>query len=485
MGDRRLAAAMRIGRVPVLLALGGIAALAGGLHFANAIHSYLAAAPTELVGLGVAAIMAFAMTAGTAYVRLLQQKQHATAALDNMSQGLAMFDATGTLVLSNKRFSAMYNLPAGWLRPGMTIRALLEQRIKSGQFRGDPAARSAELMARMRAGKVIKEMREVADGRCFSITNWPAAGGGWVSTHDDVTDQRREEQERTRLSALEQRRITIERAVETFRTRSEGALRLVADNGEALRKTAEGLFAASNKTSQRADGAVQSSNDASTNVATAASAAEELFSSFAGLSQLLAQTHGLVEQAVDEAGVTNNQMDELARAAQKIGDVVELIQDIAGQTNLLALNATIEAARAGEAGRGFAVVASEVKSLAVQTGKATEEVTQLIAAVQGSAAKAVEAIRRIATRMQNISGLAAGATAAVREQDAATDTIKQNVASAAAGTRETVSVLEVVAGSATETRASAETVLTASTAVATAAKALRADVEEFLRAVAA
>ena len=127
--------------------------------------------------------------------------------------------------------------------------------------------------------------------------------------------------------------------------------------------------------------------------------------------------------AAGEAGVTNDQIGALANAAQKIGDVVKLIQDIAGQTNLLALNATIEAARAGETGRGFAVVASEVKSLAVQTAKATEEIASQIAGVQTSTWTAVYAIGRIADRMQEINTHTAAVAAAVQQQNAATGEI--------------------------------------------------------------
>ncbi len=135
--------------------------------------------------------------------------------------------------------------------------------------------------------------------------------------------------------------------------------------------------------------------------------------------------------AVSEAQATDGEIEALAAAAQKIGDVVKLIRDIAGQTNLLALNATIEAARAGEAGRGFAVVASEVKTLAVQTANATEDIAGQILAVQSSTTGAVEAIRRIAERMQEINGYTSSVAASVEQQSAATGQISCNVASAA------------------------------------------------------
>ncbi len=145
---------------------------------------------------------------------------------------------------------------------------------------------------------------------------------------------------------------------------------------------------------------MQAFNEASANVETAAVAADELSRSIAEISRQLTHTTNIVGLATSEARATDGEIGGLADGAQKIGDVVKLIRNIAGQTNLLALNATIEAARAGEAGKGFAVVASEVKSLAVQTAKATEDIANHILAVQDSTSAAVEAIRQIAARMR-------------------------------------------------------------------------------------
>ncbi len=182
---------------------------------------------------------------------------------------------------------------------------------------------------------------------------------------------------------------------------------------------------------------------------------------------------------------TNAQITGLAAAAQKIGDVVELIRNIAGQTNLLALNATIEAARAGEAGRGFSVVASEVKSLAVQTAKATEDISAQILSVQDSTGSAVAAIQRITERMREIDRAASAVSISVDQQKAATSEIAHSVASAAQGTSGIVGVLTQVAGAAVETRQSAETVLDTSGAVDKALAHLRAEVEAFLAKAAA
>ena len=209
-------------------------------------------------------------------------------------------------------------------------------------------------------------------------------------------------------------------------------------------------------------------------------AADELVSSIAEINRQVDQTNEVVRVAVSEAQSTNDEIAALTQTAQKIDDVVKLIQDIAGQTNLLALNATIEAARAGESGRGFAVVASEVKSLAVQTAKATEEIASQIEAVQASTKGSVDAIHRITARMQEINRNTSAVAASVEQQSAATGQISLNVTTAAQGSDVVATALGKVAGAATQTRASAQTVLEASQAVMSTVARLHAEVSDFL-----
>jgi methyl-accepting chemotaxis protein len=276
----------------------------------------------------------------------------------------------------------------------------------------------------------------------------------------------------------------IDTAITAFRPKIESLLTSVSDNAVSLAQTATSLFSASSQTTQRAESAAAAFHEASTNVETAAVAADELARSIAEISRQLSHATNIVDQAAGEARSTDEQITSLATGAQKIGDVIKLIRDIAEQTNLLALNATIEAARAGEAGKGFAVVASEVKSLAVQTAKATEDIASHIQGVQGSTSAAVDAIRQIAERMQEINQYTTAVASSVEEQNAATGEISHNVAGAAAGTNHVVTVLGEVSGAAADTRSSAEIVLGASKTVSSAVSDLRGEVEDFLKKVA-
>ena len=472
-----------------MVALAGFASFAVSfalLHFVLPVPVTSISEPVaSLFFAAVVGLLVMAITTAIFARKLRVDNLRMRVAINNMSQGLCMFDGNERLVICNQRYMEMYKLSGDIVKPGCTLQSLLEYRIHNGSFSRDPIDYRRELTSAMAAGQTTTTEVKSVDGRSISIINRPMSDGGWVATHEDITDRRDAERERISMQEQQQRRAMIEQAIASFRKRVEDHLKTVAEGAKAMRSTAGTLFSNSGQTSQSADGAVSTSNEASSNVETAAVAADELSGSINEIGRQLARTTDIVRAAVSEAHGTNHQITALAQAAQKIGDVIKLIRAIAGQTNLLALNATIEAARAGEAGKGFAVVASEVKSLAVQTAKATEDISKLIMAVQAATTSAVSAISRISGRMQEIDSCATAVSAAVEEQSAATGEISQNVASASDGAKVVVSVLGEVSGAAAQTRQSAESVLTASQAVEAAAAELRTEVEGFLSRVAA
>src|ERR1700690_1402264 len=408
---------------------------------------------TALTAVLAAAVSQIAMGLTGAMLTRRQSREieQVRTAIDSMAQGLCMFDAAERLVVCNAQYYKMYELTPADVKPGSTLSEVLAKRVAKGTFARDPQEYRKEFLTAVGLGRTIVHEVKSKGGHLLLVTNHPMKGGGWIGTHEDITERRAAQQHRPAQDDPEDNRAVIENAISAFRERAENLLRTVADSAGEMRATPAGLLNASGHTSKRAESAVQTSNEASTNVETAAVAADELSSSIAEIGRRLNQTTEAIRVAVGEAQVTNQDIGALAQGARKIGDVTKLIRNIAGQTNLLALNATIEAARAGEAGRGFAVVASEVKSLAVQTAKATENISSQIMEVQNSTGKAVEAIGRIAHRMQEIDTYTSAVAASVQQQSAATGEISQNVTSAADGAKLIVPVLSEVAGAPTET----------------------------------
>ncbi len=286
------------------------------------------------------------------------------------------------------------------------------------------------------------------------------------------------------MSEQEARRAVVDDAIGWFRGSVEGVLKTLTESVAAMKSTATVLSTTSKETTAHTTGAVRTSNEAFSGVESAAAAADELSKSIAEINRQLVSASDVVGAATAEAQTTNAVIGDLAQAAQKINDVVKLIQNVAGQTNLLALNATIEAARAGTAGKGFAVVASEVKALAVQTAKATDVIASQISAVQSSTQSAVRAIGSVTNRMEEIRLFTSAIATSVDQQNAATSEISNNVTAAATGTRSVVGVLQRVSTAIADMHSSADTVLTASNAVEKAANSLRESVDGFLRKVA-
>jgi methyl-accepting chemotaxis protein len=476
----------------VLVVAAGVAGFVAGVigYFTFGVDwivSLLTEAPAPVAATATALPVAFGLAViGGLFVNANRRAQTRLlrSALNNMTQGLCMFDSAARLTLCNARYLEMYGLQPEQGRPGTPLRELLAHRQAAGRFNGDAAQYVSDCLKRAAEQRTETRTSSI-DGRLITVVSRPLPNRGWVATHMDVTDQLSVETERDSLRQREERRHVTDAAIAAFRARVESVLKTVGQSAVAMKSAATTLLKTSDLTLQRAEGAVNGSNEASLNVETAATAATELAASITEISRQLTQAKDVVQGAVTDAGTTNEDIAGLARIAQKIGDVVKLIQNIAGQTNLLALNATIEAARAGDAGRGFAVVASEVKSLAVQTSKATEEITREILSVQSSTTSAVAAIRDITQRMRDINHYTSSVAGSVEQQEAATGEISRNVASAAAGAKAVVAALDDVAGGVTQTRSSAQTVLTATEEVEKATDKLRAEVEEFLGTVAA
>ena len=285
------------------------------------------------------------------------------------------------------------------------------------------------------------------------------------------------------VEARETQNRSFDHAVEDFHDSAERVIQIVDSMATQLQDTADGLAHAAAEAATQAASAASASTQTSDSVQTVAAAAEELSCSIEEISRQVKSTSAAIEKADEITLRSAREIETLAEAGQKIGDVVGLIQAIAGQTNLLALNATIEAARAGEAGRGFAVVASEVKTLATQTAKATEEIALQIGAIQSSTSKAVGSIQDVSHAMSDIRAVAGLIAQAVEQQSAATHEISQGAQQAASGTVRLASSVSVVDRAIGQTHDSAEAVSSASAKLTSESGRLEEEMQKFLLAL--
>ena len=348
-----------------------------------------------------------------------------------------------------------------------------------GNLIARPVIAMAEALRRLASGDLSIETPFV--GRRDEIGAIADALGVFKETAlaaEKMTAEREE-----RRAQRERRAQELDERARAFDHEVTGVLNTVAAAAAELQSTATTMTDAAEQTSQQSSAAMSAAEEAAVNVNTVAAAAEQLASSVEEIGRQAVMSKKVADQAVDEAAKTNRSVRSLADASQKIGAVIALINNIASQTNLLALNATIEAARAGEAGRGFSVVANEVKSLATQTAKATEEITEQIGGMQEATGAAVHAIEAIGTTIGNISSISSSIAAAVEEQGTATSEISRNVQQAATGTSAVSRNISGVAGTAKSTGGAAHHVLEASTRLSEQADALRAQVDGFLSAV--
>ncbi|WP_041794561.1 methyl-accepting chemotaxis protein [Pararhodospirillum photometricum] len=280
--------------------------------------------------------------------------------------------------------------------------------------------------------------------------------------------------------AEQERRVTMNRLADAFEARVMDVVRMVSDSASQLQETARAMSTVASDSSLQAETVASAASQATMNVETVAAAAEELSSSIAEIARQVGDSARISGVASQEASRVNGMVESLTGAADRIGQVVQLIDDIASQTNLLALNATIEAARAGDAGKGFAVVAGEVKTLASQTGRATGEIGQQITTVQEETRRTVEAIKGIATVISQMRDIAAAITASVEAQGRATQEIASNVQEAALGTQQVSYTITGVTDSASATGRAAEDVLVSAEALASHSEKLRGELDRFL-----
>jgi len=282
---------------------------------------------------------------------------------------------------------------------------------------------------------------------------------------------------------VQQRKAEMTKLADGFEAAVGQIVETVSRASNDLETSAKGLTATSDRAQERTALVANASEEATSNVQSVASATEQLSSSVNEISRQVQESARMANEAVGQARSTTGRVSELSKAASRIGDVVELINTIAGQTNLLALNATIEAARAGEAGRGFAVVASEVKALAEQTAKATGEIGQQISGIQAATLDSVNAIKEISTTIERLSEISSTIAAAVEEQGAATQEISRNVQQAAHGTNRVSTNIADVQRGAAETGSASAHVLSAAQSLSGDSNRLKAEVGRFLNSV--
>ena len=343
-----------------------------------------------------------------------------------------------------------------------------------------PVRRMTAAMKRLSAGDTAAEVPDA--NRKDEIGEMAAAVQVFKDNMLDA-ERLRAEQEAHKARSETERQQLMRDLADKFEASVGAVIEGVTSQAAELQTTAQTMAATSDEASRQVTAVASASEQASQNVSTVATATEELSSSVREISQQVAQSSRIIGEAVAQANATDEHVQGLANAAQTIGEVVQLISDIAGQTNLLALNATIEAARAGEAGRGFAVVASEVKSLANQTAKATDEISGQIAAIQQATKVSVQSIRTITETIGKVNENASAIASAVEQQGAATQEIARNVSQAAKGTADVNANIAGVSGAAQQTGKAAGTVLAFATQLTKSSETLKAHVGTFLREV--
>ncbi|MFN6955292.1 MAG: methyl-accepting chemotaxis protein [Acetobacteraceae bacterium] len=375
----------------------------------------------------------------------------------------AAFETTGKLVLGGlAALLVLASTVAAWLllRSGV-LRPLgnIERRV-TALGEGDFAAPVPETTREDELGRLARAAETL---RATLARNAEAQAGA-----------------RAEAEARARRGEALAKAVASFEAEITAAMREMSGAADMVDGSARAIREAAATTREAGDAAADAAQGAAQEVSTVASAAEELAASIAEISRRVTDSAAAARRAGEAARATDGTVRGLAESATRIGDVVRLIETIAGQTNLLALNATIEAARAGDAGKGFAVVASEVKTLAAQTAKATEDIAAQVAGIQRVTEDAVAAIRAIGASIAELETISAGIAAGVEEQGAATAEIARASGGAASGAERVGGVVVRVGEAGRSADEKARDLLDAADGLKRRAAAMRAAVDGFL-----